>query len=105
MKKEMYSSEVTLLRDTFRRLLRRNAKTGTETYGRVRQCFLQPKWIIVVSPRPNNQNEGAGRVRDSTEEYGKVRKPIVLLRRNVKTGTAEYGIVQAWLPKRGPGKH
>ena len=28
MKKEMYSSEVTLLRDTFRRLLRRHAKTN-----------------------------------------------------------------------------
>ena len=28
MKKEMYSSEITVLRDTFRRLLRRNAKTN-----------------------------------------------------------------------------
>ena len=28
MKKEMYSSEVTILRDTFRRLLRRHAKTN-----------------------------------------------------------------------------
>ena len=28
MKKEMYSSEITVLRDTFRRLLRRHAKTN-----------------------------------------------------------------------------
>ena len=28
MKKEMYSSEITILRDTFRRLLRRHAKTN-----------------------------------------------------------------------------
>ena len=28
MRKEMYSSEITILRDTFRRLLRRHAKTN-----------------------------------------------------------------------------
>ena len=70
---------------------RRNAKTGTEKYGRVRKCFLPLKSIIVVSPGRNTRNEGPEEYGKSTEEYGKVRKPIVSLRRNAKTGTDKYG--------------